>query len=44
MRRKQRTLGRHRYELHLSVEHRAVGAQFLTAFKKLVEDPLTMLL
>jgi pyruvate dehydrogenase E2 component (dihydrolipoamide acetyltransferase) len=32
----------------LSVDHRvvdgAVGAEFLSAFKKLVEDPLTMLL
>jgi pyruvate dehydrogenase E2 component (dihydrolipoamide acetyltransferase) len=32
----------------LSGDHRvvegAVGAQFLAAFKKLVEDPLTMLL
>jgi pyruvate dehydrogenase E2 component (dihydrolipoamide acetyltransferase) len=32
----------------LSVDHRAVdgavGAQFLAAFNKLVEDPLTMLL
>jgi pyruvate dehydrogenase E2 component (dihydrolipoamide acetyltransferase) len=32
----------------LSCDHRAVdgavGAQFLAAFKKLVEDPLTMLL
>jgi pyruvate dehydrogenase E2 component (dihydrolipoamide acetyltransferase) len=32
----------------LSVDHRvvdgAVGAQFLAAFKKLIEDPLTMLL
>jgi pyruvate dehydrogenase E2 component (dihydrolipoamide acetyltransferase) len=32
----------------LSVDHRvvdgAVGAEFLAAFKKLVEDPLTMLL
>ena len=32
----------------LSVDHRvvdgAVGAEFLAAFKKLIEDPLTMLL
>jgi len=32
----------------LSCDHRAVdgavGAQFLAAFKKLIEDPLTMLL
>jgi pyruvate dehydrogenase E2 component (dihydrolipoamide acetyltransferase) len=32
----------------LSVDHRvvdgAVGAQFLAAFKRLVEEPLTMLL
>ncbi|MBV5324599.1 MAG: 2-oxo acid dehydrogenase subunit E2, partial [Rhodospirillaceae bacterium] len=32
----------------LSVDHRvvdgAVGAEFLAAFKKLVEDPLSMLL
>ena len=31
----------------LSVDHRvvdgAVGAEFLAAFKKLIEDPLTML-
>ena len=32
----------------LSVDHRvvdgAVGAEFLAAFKKLIEDPMTMLL
>jgi len=32
----------------LSVDHRvldgAIGAEFLAAFKKLVEDPITMLL
>jgi len=32
----------------LSVDHRvvdgAVGAEFLTAFKKLIEDPISMLL
>jgi pyruvate dehydrogenase E2 component (dihydrolipoamide acetyltransferase) len=32
----------------LSVDHRvldgAIGAEFLAAFKKLIEDPITMLL
>ena len=44
----RRAGGRDRDELHASCDHRAVdgavGAQFLAAFKKLVEDPLTMLL
>ncbi len=40
--------GRDRDDLHAVVRpsrrRRAVGAQFLAAFKKLIEDPLTMLL